>query len=837
MKLINKICAPARWKQFFLIGALAEGLLPFIVKAMVFYIKQRGLSLQTDFYIDCIGIFIGLVFAVLAFVSYRNQFTVETQAGKRILQWWFDALVLVLFVIALNILPMLAWQYLGNISPLVAMIGGCLLYVILGIICMRQMIILVFDLQAGDVFAKKNYLIRRAFKKPLSLLLTIAVCLWFVAGKKLVELAFLLVSLDRGSSFALQIAGMLTVILINTFVLIGYLSYVKAIRTSIYPEDMQIRNVSMKIPGKVFVIVATLALVIIVGVNKTNQMEQNQPERVDDYVTAIMDEARKEIDYKRTDEAIRIYAQVEEYMGALSAYAEEDRDTVFQYMTTYGDDEFFWRLYYTMTDNVYFAREALLQSEGNLSLCHDILRYYADEETDGEDEKESKKESKKDKDKDEEEEVEAATEEAEETEKPKDSDFTLTRREKKELIKDCLEMCLAEGAFVDSTVKFDTDSLRKKTINDMRKRYNDNLVYNDLLAVLQASAAKGSVDEETVYKLLDLADANPDNMFYQLMAVMSGAQYLPDNAKHYNRVVDCAIRLDTLLVEENRNVEVLVEEKLYLAQMMLNCKKYTTALDFLDEVRLLGNTDVEDAILMCYQKLNDNASILTYVEELRNQGGDRAILDYYMALASLKTKNVDDALKNGVMLAEKVAKAGEDRENVNALLFNFAEYLCISDKYQNYIDYYYRVNSYTEEQQAILDQSLLLSNYVAAMNGIYNSRNYETAITSLEAIESEYPGLSKTWYLKGTAYFDKRDYDNAIDCFNKCVAIDEDNLTAVYSLAALYDTKGEYEKAFKLCEQLVAALPVVNHDQDWYGIAYHANAMYQKLKNHVGGTK
>ena len=804
MKIINKICAPSRWKQYLLTGLLINGLLSFLVQAMIFFIRKKGLSAGLSLGIDAGGMLIGLVFILLAFISYRKLFATEHTSRDMVFRWWNNGVWLLVCIVLLKLVPMLLWQYVGLLNPLAGMISAGVFVLFVSIITVRQLILFVVDLQVENEFAQKKFLFKKVLRKPVIILVTLAVCLWFTLGEGAVNFLFGIITLRYGNSFALQIIHRLLLAVVDALVIGGYLAYANKVREVVYQEEMPVREAKLKLVPGILVCVVTLVLLVYAGANVINVLDVNKPERVDDYVAGLMDAATKEIDYKRTDEAIRIYAQVEECLAALGAYVEEDNGTVLQYMTTYSDDEFFWRLYYTMTGNAYFAREALLESGEDTRLCHDILRSYADGEDEDEDD---------------------------------DSEFNLSRREKKALIKDCLQICLSEGAFVDSTIKFDEDSLRKKTVNDMNKDYRDTLIYNDLMAVLQASSANGRMDAQTVNKLLELANANPENMLYQLMAVMGGAQLLSDSAQHYGKVVECAKRLDAMLVEENRDVEDIVEEKLYLAQMMLNCENYATALDFLDEVRLLGNTDVEDAILLCYQKQNDNENIIKYVEELRENGEDRAMLDYFIALAYLKSKNVDEALKNGVLLAEKVVAAGEDREDVNALLYSLVEYMCISDSYEGYIDYYYRIKEYTEEQLAILAQSTLLSNYIQAMNAVYNSRDYALAVSSLEAVEAELPGLSKTWYLKGTAYFDMREYDNAIECFNKCIAIDEDNITATYSLAALYDTKGEYEKAYMLCEQILAVLPEVNHDKDWYGIAYHANALYGALKKHVGGTK
>lgn len=551
---------------------------------------------------------------------------------------------------------------------------------------------------------------------------------------------------------------------------------------------------------KVFLYVTTAIIVLFTGVNVIYQTNAYKPLAVDEYIEELMDYAKTEAEFQRTAEALRIYVKVEEYLEAMGAFADEDKEALAKAASENKGDDFYWRLYYSFSDDIGMAKEALLESGIDTRLCHDILRFYHNAQNQMEEE-------------------------------------VVLTEEENELIEDCLQISLSRGEFIDTTLKFHKDSLRNKTINDMKEKYEETLMYNDIFLVLQESGMKGYVDYDTANKLIQLANEHPKNKAYQFMAITGASGYLEDSAKHYGQLMECAKRLDSLMKQDCKDMSLLVEEKLYLAQIAMDCRDYKTAVEFLEDVGSLGNTEVEDAMIFCYLELQENEKALAYVEELRKNGSDTALLDYMAALSNLKMQNIDKALENGVLLAEKVSRGGEDREKSNALLYSLAEYLCINDSYKDYIDYHYRVTAYTEEQMTILNKSELLKNYVDAMNGVYNTKDMESALRALESIEMIEPDLSTTWFLRGTVYFDNLKYDEAIESLKKCLSLDEKNTTATYCLAVLYDIKEDYEASARMCEQILNVMPTVNHEIDWYGVAYHTKALYEAILGYVGGAR
>lgn len=794
MKRLERIVKPGWWKSYFLLAVLTNELLSYVLQASVFVIREDSLSAVMVLVTDGVSMIVTAVFLALAVLSYRKGIVEEQVNKSQVLEWLVDGIFVFISVVGVKFIPALVVQYLTLLSPYVALGVGAIFFLAFSINLVIQVWIAVIDLQTEQSFLPKSYILKRVLKKPVMVVWVLVFCLGGYFGKVAVDTLFYGIASAKGNSIALQMLDKVAICIVYTMLCIWFLSKADGLREYIYRIEAESRGVEIYKCKRVFLYILLGISVAYFGANAVYVMGNNPRVNAAEYMDALMEEAGRAVELNNTSEAVRIYALVETYLSAMEAYASEDLQTLNYYVQNNPGDDFLWRLYYTYVDDVAMAESMLIDAQTDTRLCHDILAYYATSEV--------------------------ARNEAEE-----------------ELVEDCIWICLLEGDFIKSSVKLDEASLRKKPVNDIKEKYEDTLAYNDLMTLLLKGRANGVIDENTAYGLLDMAEAHPEDSAYQLMAVLGGSQYLYDGAKHYDRVVACAERLDEQMSAKNTDTEKLIEQKLYLAKMVMECDDYDAALKFLMDVRLEKNTEVEDSILICYSEAKRDGDVLAYVEELRAAGQDRAYIDYFAGLACLRMGNVSEALENGAHLAEKVQSDEAMREENNALLFSLAEYMCISDRFDNYIDYYYRITDYTPEQLEFLKTVPLLENYLIALHSIHNSRNYDAALESIEKVEEICPGLSMTWFLKGTTYFDLRDYDNAIECFKKCISIDENNTTAIYSLAVLYDVKGEYDLSMQLCEQIMNVMPTVNHEKDWYGVSYHTRALYAKIQEYVGGQR
>ena len=63
-------------------------------------------------------------------------------------------------------------------------------------------------------------------------------------------------------------------------------------------------------------------------------------------IEELMDYAKTEAEFQRTAEALRIYVKVEEYLEAMGAFADEDKEALAKAASENKGDDFYWRLYY-----------------------------------------------------------------------------------------------------------------------------------------------------------------------------------------------------------------------------------------------------------------------------------------------------------------------------------------------------------------------------------------------------------------------------------------------------------------------------------------------------------
>ena len=113
--------------------------------------------------------------------------------------------------------------------------------------------------------------------------------------------------------------------------------------------------------------------------------------------------------------------------------------------------------------------------------------------------------------------------------------------------------------------------------------------------------------------------------------------------------------------------------------------------------------------------------------------------------------------------------------------------------------------------------------------------DYEKAQTAVEKIDELCPNMSMTWLLRGNIYYDLGDFDKAIECYENCLQIDPNNLSAEYSMLTLYEVLQEYEKAYELCDRILEKTKHVKIEEDWYGIIYYTELLKEKLIPYIAG--
>ncbi len=110
--------------------------------------------------------------------------------------------------------------------------------------------------------------------------------------------------------------------------------------------------------------------------------------------------------------------------------------------------------------------------------------------------------------------------------------------------------------------------------------------------------------------------------------------------------------------------------------------------------------------------------------------------------------------------------------------------------------------------------------------------NIETAYDSkfLEALSRK--GIfSSDWslfYLMGSTYANKGEYDRAIQAYQKAVAINPQSDQAYNNMGVAYDDKGEYDRAIQAYQKAVAINPQGDEAYTYMGIAYGQKEDYDR---------
>lgn len=841
-KIKNKLAQDTYkyWRQFLFLIIISQELFIYLLQTIVFVGRKLPLGNGHVFLLDMASKILGLFFAVLFFFSYlsRND---KSPVKEKMIQIWKDCAVIAFIVFVLEYIPIMAFQYVGLKYPLPAILASIAIGVIFFVLLAVKTLQTVIDMQPIE-YEKRKQVWKPVNKKIVKILATLGIDIWILTGSYLLNELMDILKNWLGVGYNKQLLLIVVSAIIHWAIYASYFSYMRSAFTPAVAHELSIGSESIlaeepekesdideqsetkKIEAneetdtlvrkkckmrfsEVCAGIVTVMAVVLWIADSIVMFKQNERIDIQTYMEQIVTSAREEIEQGSRDEGIRLYVQAQEYMQALDYYADENIDALRNLMKEYPSENFYWQLYYANMQDVGLLEEKAITNPGTIGYYHDLLAVYA--ELEKQDEEES-------------------TEEVQITELESENAEEISWRDY------CMQKCLDNGKFRAEYACMDRESLKKINISQLHKQYDEELSYGTVLRELVNTGVKGKIDKESLYKILDMADERADNLAYQLIAIEYSSEYLEDDASHYERILEAAKRYDALFMKMNPTDEEIIEEKIYLVEIMMDCEDYANALEFMNSVDDKGNAIIEDYVMICYSELEQNEELATYTKALIDKEREKANIYYYAALSNLKIGLLDESIAYGVMLSDIVINStDEEKEFNNALLNSYVQYLCISDKYENYIQYRYRVKEFTQEQCAVIEEAPLLREYINASNGIYNLKDYELARKALDEVDKLSPDLSITWFLRGTSYFNEEKYEEAMQCFKKCIQIDPDNVTALYCMAALYDRAGEYEMSYQMCNQVIERLPYVNHEIDWYGVAYHIAALKEKLSPYI----
>lgn len=344
--------------------------------------------------------------------------------------------------------------------------------------------------------------------------------------------------------------------------------------------------------------------------------------------------------------------------------------------------------------------------------------------------------------------------------------------------------------------------------------------------------------ESCVYDLLDMADAHPDNLNLQLIAMETGVGYLKDDAWHYERVAQVIERIDHMLAENEVTEDIRARFKSLFGDYLSAMNNLEAAEKYYQEAGQQGTNMQEINLKMAVRAFmsNDTEKCYEYTKKAMESGEETPLLLHLNAVSCLKMGNQVDAVRSAGKLADFVKKggSGDDYLLADLCLFNCVEYFAMADDaYWTDFEYCFYSEEMSEELTVVFAEYPFLDTYCKALYYDKMIRDRDKAQTYADAMVQECPDSAQLWYIRGLAYSDGEKHEEAAKCFEKSLALDNRQLNTRFALANTYDALGRYREAYELTLSIEAEMGAgseVNHSADVYGLGYHNPRLREALE-------
>lgn len=409
--------------------------------------------------------------------------------------------------------------------------------------------------------------------------------------------------------------------------------------------------------------------------------------------------------------------------------------------------------------------------------------------------------------------------------------------EQKSLQSELLLRCIAMEQYTENGCVFAQDLEGSKlAVLKQLQNYEEEFAVYGVFRLMTKYGSEGGYSEDLVYEALEIAEDQPDNMLLQYAAYQIGSSFREDKARHYGRTMEAASRFDEIYDDGTKTDSQLADEKRSLGDAAVRCYQYEAALAYYEtSYELSGEASVALSCAKVWEKLGNYEECARMAAGVLMQEPENTQALYLMAISSLKTGDVDGALKAAGELGDLVA----DRDRpVDAAeennLYVCAQYLAMSDN-SLWTDYTWQVyGSLSEEQIAEVQTHELLWDYMTAIYQCFMRKGYEEASQAVENILALRDDLPMAWYLRGTISFNEKDFENALEAFENASNCGGEAPAIYFSIANVYDAMRDYENAWAYAKRVEEMLPYQDHGSDVYGISYHNTRLLNALKIELG---
>ncbi|MBP7401268.1 MAG: hypothetical protein KBA30_01480 [Clostridia bacterium] len=399
-----------------------------------------------------------------------------------------------------------------------------------------------------------------------------------------------------------------------------------------------------------------------------------------------------------------------------------------------------------------------------------------------------------------------------------------------------LRSCILHGYHVQTAVLPERLASRPDPLVKELDRLEERLTDGRHYALVARLGAEGGVNPAIVEEALALAEAYPDRIGFQYLAMSCGASYLIDGASHYVRTGEAAIRYHDLYMEQagkDTPEEEILRTKQAVARALVSCGELRKCAD------LLSDNPYRDATLdtlraSCLFSLKQYDECLETSAALLEKDPDNPQTLYLAAICSLQTGQRTDSLRYAIRLAE-LTETAENPLETESLLYPYLLRCTISDSQGGYTTAFF--GSMTEEETALLQGNPFLNDYLTAAHLWSRNENDSRtqAVELLDGILKKHPDLSRALYMKGALLHELQKDDEAEETLKASLALDDEQPTAWYALATLYDRIQQYDAAYAACQKVLQYLPASDHAYDVFGVSIHARNLMGKLEPLVKG--
>ncbi len=349
---------------------------------------------------------------------------------------------------------------------------------------------------------------------------------------------------------------------------------------------------------------------------------------------------------------------------------------------------------------------------------------------------------------------------------------------------------------------------------------------------------EGGVTSDIVYGIQRTAENYPDELMVQYIAGLLTAGGAGDSMHStYAAGIQCVQRF-LELSEADRDVdeEEMDVRRTAAIQLMMRMEGYEEALAVAGEISKPDQALEEQLAATClniYYKNGDMERLNRKVKEMLDDGNNAPACWYYYGISSQELENYDASIRSMEQLVEIVqdsSVSGQELYITEQYLYILMEFAVMNENGILGNSYFYQ--NMSEEEKSTL--SPMLYDYLEAMKDYVNFQ-WEEANTHVDAVLSRRDDLAFAWYLKGMIGYGSQDFDQAIDCFQKALAFESQNLTFLYALANAYDGAERYTEAYAVSAMVEELLPQQDHNSDPFGIGFHNPWLREKLESYVNG--